>query len=160
MKKITNLFIAFIAIISLNACSEDDDFTFTAKPDPEGISFTNSVSEMYTLKASNADNLAERFVWNEVSFDVPTPVNYELIGSSSESFESSTVLGNVTETNLPVTVGAMLELAAEAGLDNDPETEMPNTGNLFFKVRAYVGGDGGNVVEETSEVLQVTVTLT
>ncbi len=159
MKKITNLFIAFIAIISLNACSEDDDFTFTAKPDPEGISFTNSTSEVYTLKASNADNLAERFVWNEVDFDVPAPVNYELQGSASESFESYSVLGDVTVTNVSVTVASMLELAAEAGLDNDPETDLPNTGNLFFKVRAYVGDDAGNVVDQTSEVLSLAVIL-
>lgn len=159
MKNIKHLFIAFIAIISLNACSEDDDFTFTAVPDPEGISFTNSTSESYILRASNADNLAERFVWNEVDFDVPTPVNYELIGSPTETFESITVLGNVTQTNIPVTVGSMLELAGEAGLDNDPDTENPNTGALFFKVRAYVGGDGGNVVEKTSEVLTLSVIL-
>ncbi|RKS50712.1 uncharacterized protein DUF5019 [Gillisia mitskevichiae] len=159
MKKITNIFIAFIAILSLNACSEDDDFTFTAKPDTEGISFTNSTSEVYTLRASNADNLAERFVWNEVDFDVQTPVNYELQGSATESFESYSVLGDVTVTNLSVTVASMLELAAEAGLDNDPDTDLPNTGNLFFKVRAYVGGDAGNVVDQTSEVLSLTVLL-
>lgn len=159
MKKLTNIFIAFIAIVSLNACSEDDDFTFTAKPDPEGISFTNSTSEVYILKASNGDNLAERFVWNEVNFDVPTPVNYELLGSPTESFESSSVLGDVTVTNISVTVASMLELAKEAGLDNDPETDMPNSGNLFFKVRAYVGSDAGNVVDKTSEILQLTVML-
>jgi len=159
MKKITNLFIAFIAIISLNACSEDDDFTFTAKPDPEGISFTNSTSEVYTLRAANGDNLAERFVWNEVDFDVQTPINYELQGSASESFDSYTVLGDVATTNVSVTVASMLELAAEAGLDNDAETDLPNTGNLYFKVRAYAGSDAGNVVEQTSEVLTLTVLL-
>lgn len=159
MKNIKHLFIAFIAIISLNACSEDDDFTFTAIPDADGISFTNSVSEVYTLRASNSDNLAERFVWNAVDFDVPTPVNYELIGSPTETFESITVLGDVTQTNVPVTVGSMLELAKEAGLDNDPDTELPNTGNLYFKVRAYVGSDGGNVVEKTSEILTLSVLL-
>lgn len=159
MKKITNIFIAFIAIISLNACSNDDEFTFTAKQDLEGISFTNSTSEVYTLKASNANNLAERFVWNKVNFDVQTPINYELQGSDTESFESVTVLGDVIETNLSVTVASMLELAAEAGLDNDPDTDLPNTGNLYFKVRAYAGSDAGNVVEQTSEVLSLTVML-
>lgn len=159
MKKITNLFIAFIAIISLNACSEDDEFTFTATPDPEGISFTNSTLEVYTLKAANADNLAERFVWNAVDFDVQTPINYELQGSASESFESYSVLGDVTATNLSVTVASMLDLAAEAGLDNDPETDLPNTGNLYFKVRAYAGSDTGNVVEQSSEVLSLAVIL-
>ncbi|MEH6406439.1 MAG: SusE domain-containing protein [Leeuwenhoekiella sp.] len=159
MKKITLLFIAFIAILSFTSCTEDDGFTFTAKPDPDGISFTNATLETYTLKASNADNLAERFVWSTANFDVQTPVNYEIQGSSSESFESYSVLGVGTQTNLSVTVGSMLSLAKEAGLDNDPTTAEPNTGSIYFRVRAYVGADAGNVVEQLSDVLAVSVTL-
>lgn len=159
MKKLTLLFIAFIAILSFTACTEDDDFTFTAKPDPDGIAFMNQTANTYTLRAANTDNLAERFVWNEVNFDVQTPINYELQASTEESFSNYSVLGNVTENNVAVTVGDMLELAAEAGLDNDPETEAPNTGNVYFKVRAYVGSDAGNVVEQISDMLTVSVTL-
>ncbi|MCL6217802.1 SusF/SusE family outer membrane protein [Zunongwangia pacifica] len=159
MKKLTLLFIAFIAILSFTACTEDDDFTFTAKPDPDGIAFMNTTAETYNLSAANSNNLAERFVWNQVDFGVQTPVNYELQGAVEEAFSSYSVLGDVTETNLAVTVSNMLELAKEAGLDNDPETEAPNTGNIYFRVRAYIGSDAGNVLEQTSDILTVSVTL-
>jgi len=159
MKKITLIFIAFIALVSFTACSDDEGFTFTAIQDPDGVFFTNTTLETYNLTASNSDNLAERFVWNEVDFDVQTPVNYEVQGSASESFESYSVLGDVTATNLAVTVGNMLSLAREAGLDNDPTTAEPNTGMIYFKIRAYVGADAANVVEQYSDVLAVSVTL-
>jgi len=160
MKKISLLLLAFIATLSFNACSDDDEFTFVAKPDPEGIAFENTVLDSYPLEASNGDNLAERFVWNAVDFGVSTPVFYELQASTTTGFEGITVLGsNLSETNYGVTVTNMLSLAEEAGLDNDPETEAPNTGTLYFKVRAYVGSNGGNTVEQFSDSLPINVEL-
>ena len=159
MKNLTLVFIALIAALNFTACTDDDGFTFTAKPDPEGVVFTNSTLETYNLMASSSDNLAERFVWNEVDFGVQTPVNYEIQGATTESFETFSVIGVGTQTNLPVTVGNMLSLAREAGLDNDPLTPEPNTGLIYFRVRAYVGADAGNVVEQFSDVLAISVTL-
>jgi len=159
MKNLTLVFIAIIAALTFTACTDDDGFTFTAKPDPDGVVFTNSTLETYNLMASSSDNLAERFVWNEVDFGVQTPVNYEIQGAATESFESFSVIGVGTQTNLPVTVGNMLSLAREAGLDNDPLTPEPNTGMIYFRVRAYVGADAGNVVEQFSDVLAISVTL-
>lgn len=159
MKNLTLVFIALIAALNFTACTDDDGFTFTAKPDPEGVVFTNSTLETYNLMASSSDNLAERFVWNEVDFGVQTPVNYEIQGAATESFETFSVIGVGTQTNLPVTVGNMLSLAREAGLDNDPLTPEPNTGTIYFRVRAYVGADAGNVVEQFSDALAISVTL-
>lgn len=159
MKNLTLVFIALIAALNFTACTDDDGFTFTAKPDPEGVVFTNSTLETYNLMASSSDNLAERFVWNEVDFGVQTPVNYEIQGAATEGFETFSVIGVGTQTNLPVTVGNMLSLAREAGLDNDPLTPEPNTGLIYFRVRAYVGADAGNVVEQFSDALAISVTL-
>jgi hypothetical protein len=47
----------------------------------------------------------------------------------------------------------MLGWAAEAGLDNDPETEAPNTGEIYFRVRAYVG------LDTDTEAFTPTITL-
>ena len=159
MKKITITFLALIGLASFTACTDDEGFTFTAIPDPEGISFTNSTLETYNLKASNADNLAERFVWNAADFSVQTPVNYEIQGAAVESFDTYSVIGVGTQTNLAVTVGNMLSLATEAGLDNDPLTPEANTGSIYFRVRAYIGADAGNVVEQLSSILPISVTL-
>lgn len=54
----------------------------------------------------------------------------------------------------------MLELATIAGLDNDPSTaDMPNTGVLYFRVRAYVGDGAENAPESFSEVTALNVVL-
>lgn len=159
MKKFSILLLAFVALLSFNACTQNDDIVFVAQPDPEGIQFSNSLQSMYTLPSGNPDNLAERFVWNEVDFEAPTTISYELQGSASETFDSYMVIGSTGNNNLGVTIGQMLELAEEAGLDNDPETDMPNTGTLYFKVRAFAGEGEGNALEEFSEVVSVNVEL-
>ncbi|MBZ9730013.1 SusF/SusE family outer membrane protein [Salegentibacter sp. JZCK2] len=159
MKKFSILFLAFIALLSFNACTQDDDIVFVAQPDPEGIQFSNSFQSTYVLPAGNPGSLAERFVWNEVDFDAPTTITYELQGSANETFDSYMVIGNTGSNNLGVTVGQMRELAEEAGLDNDPETEMPNTGTIYFKVRAFAGEGEGNALEEFSEPVSINVEL-
>ena len=65
MKKLSILLFAFVAFISFNACTSDDDIVFVAQPDPEGIEFTNTFSEVYLLTSSTSNILAERFVWND-----------------------------------------------------------------------------------------------
>ncbi|OEY74062.1 SusF/SusE family outer membrane protein [Salegentibacter salarius] len=159
MKKFSILLLAFVALLSFNACTQDDDIVFVAQPDPEGIQFSNSLQNTYVLPSGNPDNLAERFVWNEVDFEAPTTISYELQGSASEAFDSYMVIGSTGSNNLGVTIGQMLDLAEEAGLDNDPETEMPNTGTIYFKVRAFAGEGEGNALEEFSEILSVNVEL-
>lgn len=160
MKKLKILIVGILAVLSFNSCSEEDDFTFVAQEDPEGVFFVNSTAGSYTLRAANRDNLGERFVWNEVDFDVPTTVRYELQASTNESFSDFAVMGSdIAETNFAVSVGNMLDLAADAGLDNDPETEAPNTGTLYFRVRAYAGNNSSNNVEQISEPLAVNIVL-
>lgn len=159
MKKLIFYFIIFTGVLSLNSCTEEDPFTFTAKPDPEGLAFTSTIADMYTLKASNSDALAERFVWNPLDFDVQTPITYELQGSVSQDFSNSDIFDAGSNTNVGVTVAQMLSLAQDAGLDNDPTTEEPNSGTIYFRVRAYAGSDGGNVVDQTSDTIAVNVTI-
>lgn len=161
MKKLINIFALCFIALSFIACEEEDEFTFIASPEQiADFTFTNSISENYLLSPLVADNPAERFVWNEADFDVQTPVNYELQGAVTEDFNNPTTLADITGTDYSVTVGSMLSLANEAGLDNDPDTEeAPNTGMLYFRVRAYVGADAGNVVEQFSDMLTLNVEL-
>ena len=158
MRKISNLLLAFVAVIGLNACSSDDDIVFVAQPDPEGISFVNSFNSQYILTPATADNTAERFVWNEIDVEVPTNLTYELQGSTDAAFESFDVMGETGSNNLAVSVGQLLELAEDAGMDNDPSTEdMPNSGQLYFRVVASAGNAGE--LAHTSEVEALTVVL-
>lgn len=159
MKKISILFLAVFALISFNSCTSDDDVVFVAQPDPEGIQFSNTFQNMYVVPTGNPDNLAERFVWNEVDFSAPTTITYELQASAKESFEDLMVIGTTDANNLGVTNGQMKELAADAGLDNDPESDLPNTGMVYFKVRAFAGEGEGNALEEFSDTVSLTVQL-
>lgn len=157
MKKLPIFLIAFVALLGLNACSSDDDVVFIAQPDMEGIAFLNTFSSNYILTPATGTNVAERFVWNQVDVDVPTNIQYEVQGSPSADFEEITVMGSTSDNNLAVTVKQMLDLAGEAGIDSDPETEAPNTGTLYFRVVASVG-TGGDLAH-TSEPQALTVTL-
>ncbi len=160
MKKTIFIFVALLSVLGFNACSEDDDFTFVARPNPEGIAFENTFLESYPLSVANGDNLAERFVWNKTDFGVPSPVKYELQASTTEAFEAEEVVaGDLTTNNYGVTVSYLLNLAGQAGLDNDPDTEAPNTGSLYFRVKAYVGDAGGDT-EQLSSVIALPIVLT
>ncbi|MCP9200958.1 SusF/SusE family outer membrane protein [Gramella sp. GC03-9] len=159
MKKFSIFLLFIVALVGLSSCEHDDDVVFVAQPDPEGVMFTNTFASNYTLTSQVSGNLAERFVWNEVDFGAPTTVTYELQGSASSDFSSFDVIGSTSQTNLGVTVGQMIALAEDAGLDNDPNTEMPNTGMVYFRVRAYAGSGDGNALEEMSEVVSLNVTL-
>lgn len=157
MKKISTIIVALIALVGFNACSSDDDVVFIAQPDAEGISFTNSFANTYILTSATGENTAERFVWNEIDLEVPTNINYELHGATTEDFESFTLMGTTSGNNLAVTVNQLLELAEEAGLDNDPATEAPNTGTLYFRVVGSAGTAGE--MAHTTEVQPLTVVL-
>src|SRR5690606_10463782 len=47
----------------------------------------------------------------------------------------------------------LLDYAAEIGLDNDPATENPDTGSIYFRLRAYVGTDSSIEMVSPSETL-------
>jgi len=159
MKKLSILLMAFVAFVGLNSCSTDDDVVFIAQPDVEGINFTNSFNESYILTPATSGNIAERFVWNTVDFDVPTNITYQLQASTSEDFSSFDIIGATGENNLGVKVSQLKSLADDAGLDNDANTEAPNTGLVYFRIRAFAGTDGGNGLSEMSEVKSITLIL-
>ncbi len=159
MKQYSIFFLSIIALIGITACTHDDDVVFVAQEDPEGIEFTNNFSETYTLTSSTGNNLAERFVWNEADFDAPTTVTYELHGSADTEFGDYEVMGSTSDNNLSITIDDLLGLAEDAGLDNDPETESPNTGLVYFRIRAYAGEGEGNALESISEPVSLSLEL-
>ena len=159
MKKLSIFLFVLTAMVGLNSCSSEDDVVFTVQPDPEGINFINTFNETYVLTAATRTNIAERFVWNTVDFGVPTNITYELQGSADANFESFDVLGTSQNNNLGVRVSQLMALAMDAGLDTDPESDAPNMGQLYFRVLAYAGNNGGNSNAQTSEVKSITVML-
>ena len=144
-----------VAVLGFNSC-EKDELVFTAQEPSDTFSFTNTFLEQYILTSATSSNIGERFTWESVSFDAPTAVSYDLEGSISDDFGSVSVTKSTSGNDAAVTIGNLLAMASEAGLDNDPNTENPNTGTLYFRLKAYSGNDA---ISATSTVQAITVTL-
>src|SRR5690606_24823737 len=156
--KILGLFI-MIALGALS-CETDDNLLVTSQEPSEDVIFTNTFLNEYILTPETRNNIAERFVWNSPDFGIATPNGYDLEASITEDFSEITSMGSTAENNMGVTINQMLSLATLAGLDNDPNTEdLPNTGSLYFRVRAYMGDGGANAPESISPVATLQVRL-
>jgi hypothetical protein len=142
MKNLKIIGLLIITIIGLNSCDQQDDLVFTAQEPVEGINFSNSFLDEYVLTTATSKNLGERFTWNDANFGVPTNVTYELQNSILGDFTDATIISSTDGNELAVTIGQMLGFAGAAGLDNDPETENPNMGQLYFRIKAFVGTEG------------------
>jgi len=154
MKKIKILLVLIVAVLGFNSC-EKDELVFTAKA-PGEFAFTNNFLPQYVLTSATSANIGERFTWESQSFEVPVAVNYELQGSVTGDFTDLMVIGSTSGNDQAVTVGKLLSMAADAGLDNDPNTENPNTGDVYFRLRAY---SGANAIETLSSVQTLTLFL-
>lgn len=157
MKKLSILGLFILALISFNSCETEDDVVFTTQ-DPEGFVFTNSTSDMYILSASTSSNLGERFTWANPDFGVPTNTTYELQSSVGGDFTDASIVSTTTSNEVAMTIGQMMTVAMDAGLDNDPDTAAPNTGAFSVRLRAFLG-DTGSGTEAFSNVLVLNVEL-
>src|SRR5690606_14044437 len=162
MKKIKLTILAVVALLSFNACDDEDNLVFTAQPSPEGVGFTTSVAAEYVISEETEDNVAERFVWNAADFGAPTNVNYDLEGSTSTSFDTFELLGTTNETNLSITVEQLMGFAEDLGLDDDPSTtdengQPNNTGEVFVRVKVYPGAGTGTTVEMYSDAVSLSI---
>lgn len=165
MRHIKILTLLVIALLSVSSC-EDEDLLPVAETS-EDIAFSTTFLDNYTLNASSGSSLAERFTWNTPNFGVPTEVTYNLeaatqadfsdyIGDISDDNYNIYNLGNTNGNELPVTVSQMLTLAELAGLDNDPETETPNAGTLYFRLKGTIG-EGS--LESYSDIQAISIVL-
>ncbi|MEN8887069.1 MAG: SusE domain-containing protein [Winogradskyella sp.] len=142
MKKLSILGLFIFALISFNSCETEDDVVFTTQS-PDGFVFTNATLDSYILTTSTSANLGERFTWDNADFGVPTNTSYELQRSITGDFTDATAISTTTGNEIAVTIGQMMAIATEAGLDADPDSPAPNTGSFSVRVRAFAGDMGG-----------------
>ncbi|WP_282041456.1 SusE domain-containing protein [Winogradskyella flava] len=157
MKKLSILGLFIFALISFNSCETEDDVVFTTQ-DPEGFVFTNSVQDNYILSTSTTGNLGERFTWGNADFGTPTNVTYQLQSSISGDFTDANVVEESINNEIAMTIGQMMTIAIEAGLDDDPDSAAPNTGSFSVRLRAFPG-DNGSGTEAFSNALVLNVEL-
>jgi len=152
MRTIKILALFIVSLLAFNSCEDDDSITYIAQPTGE-FEFTNSFLSEYILSPSVSANLGERFTWNNADFGIQTNVTYELQKSIAGDFSDMEVVGTTSENEYSLTIGDLLNYATEAGLDNDPETEMPNTGTVSFRLRAYAGTDSSVEMMTSTQAL-------
>lgn len=166
IKKMKNIvYTLFIALtmISLSSCDDNEAPVFIAEPTGEGITFTNTFASEYLLSEATEDNIADRFIWNDADFGAETSITYELQGSIDPSFATFQQIGSTNDTNLPVLVSQLLDFAQQLGLDDDPATTQPgtnlpnNTGQVYFRIRAFVGTGASNSEEVLSDIQSVNI---
>jgi hypothetical protein len=143
MKNIKFLTLLFIAVLGFNSCETEDDVVFIANNSE--LSFSNTFQAEYILTQATAGNLAERFTWTSADTGVPTNLSYELQKSITGDFTDADAVGTTTANDIAITVGDLLSYANEAGLDNDPETDAPNTGTISFRLKSVIGDSGAPV---------------
>jgi len=157
MKNFRILSLFVLALIGLNSCETEDDVIFVAQ-EPGEFVLTNTTLPEYILTASTGANLGERFTWSAADFGVPTNVSYDLQRSIMGDFSDAVLVGTTTNNEIAMTIGQMMAVATEAGLDADPNTpDAPNTGSFAVRIRAYVG-DGGTT-EVFSDAKTISVVL-
>ncbi|WP_299396633.1 SusF/SusE family outer membrane protein [uncultured Gelidibacter sp.] len=147
--KLLSLFI--LAMIGLNSCDTEDDIIFVAQ-EPVGFTLTNSTLPEYVLTASTGANIGERFTWNSADFGVPTNVSYDLQRSIKGDFSDVVLVGTTTSNDIAMTIGQMMTVAKEAGLDADATTPAPNMGSFAVRMRAYVGNGGAEVFSDVKTI--------
>ncbi|WP_370003347.1 SusE domain-containing protein [Winogradskyella sp.] len=138
-------------------CETEDDVVFTTQ-EPDGFVFTNSILDNYVLAAGTSSNLGERFTWGNADFGTPTNVTYELQSSVSGDFTDANVVSSTTSNEIAMTIGQMMSVATEAGLDADPDSPAPNTGSFSVRLRAYPG-DTGSGTEAFTDAVVINVEL-
>ena len=126
--------------------------------DPAGFVFTNSVQSNYVLSNATSSNLGERFTWGNADFGSPTNITYELQSSITGDFTDANVVDTSIANEIAMTIGQMMSIASEAGLDDDPDSPAPNTGSFSVRLRAYPG-DTGSGTEAFSDALILNVEL-
>ncbi|MBU2951901.1 SusF/SusE family outer membrane protein [Tamlana agarivorans] len=153
MKNIKLITLFIVSMLALSACTEDDHLTYIAQPEGD-LEFTNSFLPEYLLSPAASSNIGERFTWESADFGTPTNISYEIQRSILGDFTDVEVVGTTSENNYVVTIGELITIAEEAGLDSDPSTDdMPNTGTVVFRVRAFAGTDSDTELISTGESL-------
>lgn len=145
-----------IALILFNSCSDDD--LLTAQPSANSIDFQNTFEDLYILEGMAADSVVENFTWNEVDFNVVSPITYDLQAATNADFDSLQTLTSSPGTSANVNFEQIREVLNSENLEfSNPDN--PREVSLYFRVRAYLGNGTGNVLEQFSDATTMALEL-
>ncbi len=148
MKKIINLILSGIAIISINSCTDDDLLVFTAQ-DVDGPSIVTANSTV-TLNSDIEEDQAFTLVWNDANYNANTPVTYKIeAAAAGTDFAALELAATTTERSFTWTVSQLNNLAITLGLNVDEE------GAVEMRVNSSVGTNDGLTMTSGNIILTV-----
>lgn len=166
MKRTINTFYTIITIIlmvAFTSCEDDNEPIFIAQENTEGIEFINSFASQYLLSDETSANIADRLIWTAPNYDVDTNITYEIEGAIDADFTNFTVLVATNNTQFPILVDDLLDLADDLGLDDDPNTTddngLPNnSGVVYLRVKAFLGAaEPTNITYSPVEAISISI---
>ncbi|WP_051336397.1 SusE domain-containing protein [Aquimarina latercula] len=152
MKYLYKTFIIITALLFSFSCTDDDRELkiATTQESSEVLLTTNSANSDYIITATNTDEIADLFSWDEANFGFNAQVNYKLlVDSEGGDFSQAQSLGSTTATEIEITYGNLNQVAIALGL----QAGISNT--LLFKVEASISQ---NVQKIDSQVLSKEIT--
>lgn len=161
MKKLIYSIVLIGNALLFTGCTDEKPI-FIADLGSEKIAFTNNFASEYLLSKETKNNIADRFIWNASILGVNS--DYEVQAAINESFTMPLSIGITKETNMPVLVSQLLDLAGQLGLDEDPKTtdsagKPNNTGVVYFRVKSKIGNGGAGTEEIFSTIQMINIKL-
>lgn len=129
---LNKIIFAFIAMISLIACSDRELVTINSTGAPMVMDLS---AENLFLDQNFPDNPALTVTWSAAQYSVPVAVSYNIEISADAAFTAPSQMSVVTESqrNASFTTRQLNEAAKKIGLT-------PNVAqNMYFRVTSYIG---------------------
>lgn len=108
--------LSFLAIATTISCDDNDEELLIGQAEGQ-LQFKSTAATSYLLTFETKDNLAERLVWETVSFDTPISITYEVQASTDASnFDDALTITSTNGDSADLSVERLNEVAAELGL--------------------------------------------
>lgn len=116
LNKISAGFLAVVAFVGFNACSDDDNLII-ASPEGGPQLVTPASGTSIVLSAANEQNVATTLVWNDADYNAQTAINYNVeIALSGTDFAAPIAGGSTNERFLSWTNQQLNDVSIAAGL--------------------------------------------
>lgn len=152
MKNIKILGLALLALLSFNACEDDDNFTIDGNQTSSAVISLPQNDDSYVLDIANPQATAATVVWDDAAYSVPTAITYTVqLALAGTDFANPVDAGTTTETFL-VWSNEQLNGVSVDGLGLVPFS----AGDVDLRIKSAIGAEA---VEESYST-PVTVSIT
>lgn len=150
LNKISAGFLAVVAFVGFNACSDDDNLII-ATPEGGPQLVTPASGTAIVLSAANEQNVATTLVWNDADYDAQTAINYSVeIALTGTDFAAPIDGGSTNERFISWTNQQLNDVSIAAGLN--PFV----AGDLDVRVISSIGTQDAQ--QQISDVITLNIT--